>query len=75
MIINVTVVPNAKNFEITKTGENDYKVRVDAPATRGEANKRLLVLLANYFNVPLYTVKVVKGFKSRRKIIAIDDER
>jgi uncharacterized protein len=72
MRINVTVVPNARVCEIAKTGESDYKVRVDAPATRGEANSRLVEMLADFFGVPNYTVVVVKGFKSRRKIIEID---
>jgi uncharacterized protein len=71
MRINVTVVPNSKVCEIVKTSDNDFKVRVDAPATRGEANARLIEMLADFFNVPRFNVIVVKGFKSRRKIIEI----
>jgi uncharacterized protein len=72
MKINVTVVPNARAYLIEKINDDTYKVRVDAPATDGRANTRLIELLADYFDVPRYTVVVVKGFKSRRKIIQID---
>ena len=72
MKINVTVVPNARAYLIEKISDDTYKVRVDAPATDGKANTRLIELLADYFNVPRYTVVVVKGFKSRRKIVQID---
>ena len=72
MRINVSLSPNSKVCEITKVNENTYRVRVDAPATKGEANNRLIELLADYFKVPMYTVRVLKGLKSRKKIIDID---
>jgi uncharacterized protein len=72
MRINVTVIPNSKAIEITRVSEGEYKVRVKEPATEGRANKELIEVLADYFKVPRYTVVVVKGFKSRRKIIEID---
>jgi uncharacterized protein len=72
MEVKVTVVPNARSFNIEKISENEYKVRVDAPATEGRANERLIELLADYFGVPRYTVVVKRGFKSRRKLIEID---
>ena len=72
MRISVIVVPNSKVYEVSKVDEETYKVRVDARATDGEANKRLIEILADYFNAPRYTVRIVKGLKSRRKIIEID---
>lgn len=72
MRITVSVVPNSKVCEIAKTGDNEYKIRVDAPATRGEANSRLIEMLADFFGVPKFNVVVLKGFKSRRKIIEIN---
>lgn len=72
MRISVVVVPNSKNYEVSRIGEDSYKVRVDARATGGEANARLVEILADYFNAPRYTVRIVRGFKSRRKIVEID---
>jgi uncharacterized protein (TIGR00251 family) len=72
MRVNVIVVPNSKNYEVSKVDEDTYRVRVDARATGGEANARLIEILADYFNAPRYTVRIVKGFKSRNKIVEID---
>ena len=47
MKINVTVVPNARAYLIEKISDDTYKVRVDAPATDGKANTRLIELLAD----------------------------
>ena len=72
MKISVLVAPNSKNSEVIKIDKISYKVRVDAPASEGEANKRLVEILAEYFNVSKACVKILKGFKSRNKIIEID---
>lgn len=73
MRISVIVVPNSKVYEVSKIGEDTYRVRVDARATGGEANKRLIEILSDYFNAPRYTVRIVKGLKSRNKVIEIGD--
>jgi uncharacterized protein (TIGR00251 family) len=72
MKINVIVTPNSKKAEVEKIGEENYKVRVDAPASEGEANKRLIEILSEYFNVPKSSIKILKGFKNRNKIVNID---
>ena len=51
MKINVLVVPNSKDSGVTKIDETNYKVRVDAPALDGKANKRLIEILSDYFKV------------------------
>jgi uncharacterized protein (TIGR00251 family) len=72
MQINVQVKPNAKYSEVVKITKYDYKVSVDAPAMEGEANKRLIEILAEHFEVPRSSISIVKGFKSKRKIIKIN---
>jgi hypothetical protein len=71
MKLNVTVIPNAKSYEVIKTDENNYKVRVDATAVEGKANRRLIEILAEHFNVSKSSVKILKGFKNRNKTIEI----
>jgi uncharacterized protein (TIGR00251 family) len=73
MKINVLVVPNSKVSEVIKIDENNYKVRVDAPVVEGKANKRLIEILAEHFNVPKSSVRILKGFKTRNKIIEIGE--
>ena len=72
MKISVSVVPNSKVSEVIEIDETSYKVRVDATAVEGKANKRLVELLAEHFNVPKSSVKILKGFKNRNKIVDID---
>ena len=71
MIVNMKVVPNSKKPGVEKMGENDFKVKVDAKAEGGKANRRLVEIIAEFFNVPKSSVRIVKGFKSRKKIIEI----
>ena len=71
MIISVRVSPNAKKSEIIKMGEDIFKIKVDAPAEKGEANRRLVEMLADYFKISESSVSILKGFKSRNKIVEI----
>lgn len=71
MKLNVIVLPNAKSYEVTKLDKDNYKIRVDAPASENKANKRLIEILADYFKVPKSSVKILKGFKNRNKIVSI----
>ena len=65
------VIPNAKKPLIEKEDRNVYLVRVDAPAVGGKANKRLIELLAKHFGVRKSAIRIIKGEKSREKIIEI----
>ena len=71
MLLFVKVVPNSKKSEIEKIGENRFRVKVDEKAEDGKANRRLEEILAGYFKVPKSSVVIVKGLKSRNKIIEI----
>ena len=70
MLVNVRVTPNAKKTEITKEGEA-LKVRLAAPAADGKANSELLGVLAAHFGVRKPSVIIVKGRKSRNKVIDV----
>ena len=72
MKINIIVKPNAKYSEVIRISKFDYKVSVDAPASEGEANKRLIEILAEYFEVPKSFISILRGFKSKNKIVEID---
>ena len=71
MLLSVKIIPNSKKIEITKFGENDYKIKLDAPATGGKANIKLVEVLADYFHVPKSSVNIIRGLKSRNKIMKI----
>jgi len=70
MLLNIRVTPNARKTEIAKEGEV-LKVRLAAPAVNGKANSELLAVLAAHFGVRKSSVTIVKGRKSRNKVIDI----
>jgi uncharacterized protein (TIGR00251 family) len=72
MDISVSIVPNSKEPGIIKVSENNYKIRVDAPASKNKANKRLIEILAEHFKVSKSSISIIKGLKSRNKIVRIN---
>ncbi len=72
MEISVTVIPNSKVSLLTKVAKDAYKVKVAAPASDGRANAKLITLLAEHFNVKSSKVTILKGAKSRKKIIRLE---
>ena len=69
--ISVTVKPNARKSLIAKLSETDYRVSVHAPAQDGEANRVLIELIAQHFDVPKTKIRIVHGHSSRRKLVEI----
>ncbi|MFA5411230.1 MAG: DUF167 domain-containing protein [Candidatus Omnitrophota bacterium] len=69
MKINVKVKPNAKQESVEKTGEKDFLLRVKAPAREGRANQAVVELLSEYFNLPKSGISIVRGEKSKNKVV------
>ena len=72
---SVKVIPGAKRNAVKQERdiwEGDmWKVYVNAPAVDGKANKALIVLLADYFQVRKSQIEITKGLKSKHKTISI----
>lgn len=71
--IKIKVIPNAKKSEIIEEREL-LKVHVTATPVDGKANKALIELIADYFNTRKSAVKILKGERSREKIVGIENE-
>jgi uncharacterized protein (TIGR00251 family) len=71
MILSIRVVPNSKKLEIIKLSENNYKIKLDERALEGKANLRLIEVISNYLNVKKSSIKIIKGNKSRNKIVEV----
>ncbi len=71
MFIEVKVIANAPKAGI-KEENGIYKVRINAPAVDGKANKKLVEFLAEHFGVKKSGVFIKSGAHARRKIIFID---
>jgi len=72
-VINVRVIPNAKKNDVSEE-LGQLKVHVKAPAIDHKANKALIGVLAEFFNVKKGDVKIIRGEKSREKVIEVDTD-
>ena len=67
----IRVIPNAKQNKIVDEGER-LKVYLTVPAVDGRANKALIALLAEHFGVRKSSISIIRGEKSRDKVIQIE---
>lgn len=71
MILNIRVIPRSSRNLVRK--ENDsLKVYLTCAPHSGLANKQLIGLLAGYLGLKKYQLKIIRGEKSRDKVIEID---
>ncbi len=62
------------NFENKKNGENDLpflKIYLTAAPIHGKANKELIKLLSEKLSVSKNRINIIKGEKSKEKVIEI----
>jgi uncharacterized protein (TIGR00251 family) len=69
--ILVKVKPSAGQNKVEKTGEDEFKVFLTAPAQNNQANKQLLKVLAKHFKLKPSKVLFKSGIKSRIKKIVL----
>lgn len=73
MRIEVKVITNSKNTEVIPL-KDSYKVRLKSKPLENLANKELINILSEYFNVSKVSVKIVRGLKSKNKLVEIESE-
>ncbi len=86
MKIFVRAKPNAKQNKLTKIEspqltlegmgqrkETFYKAEVKEPPIDGRSNMAIVRLIAEYFDVPLFEIKLVSGQASKQKVFEIPD--
>lgn len=71
MRIYVRVTARASLEKVEKIDENQYKVWLKKSPVKGEANKALISILADYFDVPKSAVEIIAGKTARDKMIEI----
>ncbi len=74
MRITVRVVPRAKKREIKRQSDGSYRVKVLSPPIDGRANKEVVEVIAKEFDVKRSQVFIIKGEKTRDKLIEIKKE-
>ena len=71
MLIKVKAFPSSKEDEVIKKSEDSFDVKVREKPIMGQANKRMIILLSYYFEIPKENIRLIKGFKERNKIFEI----
>lgn len=69
--LELKVIPNAPRDEIAGWLGDALKVKIHAPALEGRANDALLDFLAQQLGAPRRDVSLLRGEKSRRKVVQI----
>ncbi|HDI73526.1 MAG TPA: DUF167 domain-containing protein [Candidatus Korarchaeota archaeon] len=71
-LVRVRVIPRARSEGITEEGE-ELVVRVREPPEGGRANRRVVELIARHYGVPKSKVEIVRGHRSREKLVKVED--
>ncbi len=71
MLIKVKVFPSSKKEEILKKSNDSFEIKVKEKPIHNKANKRIIELLADYFNVKEQNIRIIRGLKQRNKICEI----
>ena len=72
MILKVKVVPGARK-NLIHEDQDGIKVHLTAPPVDGKANEALVAFLAEHYRTRPARIEIIKGLKSRRKVINIKD--
>jgi len=70
--LTVHVVPNAKFDKVVGEHGGAIKIKLHAPAVEGKANAALISFLSDQLKVPSRTIVLLRGQKSRDKLVRID---
>jgi uncharacterized protein (TIGR00251 family) len=73
MLIHVKIKPDSKEDKIVEKNEMSFIVYVKEPAEDNKANRRLIELMAEKFNIVKSKVKIVTGHHAPSKILDILD--
>ena len=68
----VLVQPGASSDSVVVFDDGVLRVRVNAPPTEGRANAALLKMLAKILGVPPSNIAIVRGARTRRKLMAVE---
>ena len=69
--LELKVIPNAPRDEIAGWLGGALKVKIQAPALEGRANDAVLDFLAQKLGIPRRDVTLLRGDKSRQKVVRI----
>ncbi|UCD55503.1 MAG: DUF167 domain-containing protein [Candidatus Omnitrophota bacterium] len=69
-LIRVRVIAKAKENNVKKL-KDGFRVYLTAPPIEGKANKALVKVLAEYFNLKKSQIIILRGKKSKDKLVLL----
>jgi len=70
-ILSIRVTPGARHNTVTACKEGVWCVKIAALPVEGKANEELVLFLSRLFGVRKSSISVVKGHRSRSKLVCI----
>ena len=68
----IHVLPNSRFIKVNKISDDTLEIKLTSQPLKGKANKQLIEVLADYFKTKKSSINIIKGEKSRNKIVQID---
>ena len=72
MKISIKARPNSQEEKVEKISDSEFVVSVKEPPFQGRANEAIIRVLAEYFGVSKYQIKIISGYASRQKLVEIN---
>jgi len=73
MYINVKVIPNSKVEKIEEVKPLYYKIKTLKAPVKGEANKDVIRIISEHFDIKRKDIKILNGHTNGEKLIKIKD--
>lgn len=75
MKVTVRVKSSSKKGSFVQPGlDGELLVHVREPAIDGKANRAVIELLSDYYNVPKTRIEIIRGLTNPIKVIRVDNE-
>lgn len=71
--IPVRVFPNSPKRSVVKKDDGSLELRFSAVPEKGKANKIVMELVAGFFGISPSKIRIVKGARTKNKLLSIDD--
>jgi len=71
MTITAIINTHSNKTEVVKNPDGIYKIYISTPPIEGKANKKIIELLASFFDIPKSNIKIIRGLKSKVKTIEL----
>ncbi len=71
MKIKVLVKPNTRNQKVVEEASGRYVVYTRMPTKEGKANEAVIKALSNHLKISPSRITIVRGARSREKILEI----